>query len=74
MEGSVIPGGGIAVAPTASIGIGSRVFLNERHALRLELRNDLLIEHRSITDTTHFKQNSNVTVGYTWFSPKPVRQ
>lgn len=73
VESSVIPGGGLAFAPTVSLGVGTRLFLDDRHALRVELRDDLLVEHRALTDSTHFKQNANVSIGYTVFSPMPVR-
>jgi outer membrane beta-barrel protein len=70
VEKSVIPSGGMAVAPTLSLGVGSRVFLSPGAALRLELRDDFLIEHRKLTDSTHLKQNVNVVIGYTVFSPQ----
>ncbi len=33
-----------------------------------------MIEHRKLTDSTHFKQNVNVTIGYTFFSKKPGKR
>ena len=72
-EQSVIPAGGFAVAPTVSLGLGSRFFMGERAALRIELRDDALIETRGLTDTTHLKQNVNLTVGYTLLSKIPER-
>ncbi|MBN2798100.1 MAG: outer membrane beta-barrel domain-containing protein [Deltaproteobacteria bacterium] len=73
LEQSVIPSGGLAVAPTVSGGVGARVFLDEGAVLRLELRDDAMVEHRSLTDTTHLKQNVNLTVGYTLLSPRRDR-
>jgi outer membrane beta-barrel protein len=69
LEQSVIPKGGIAVAPTVSLGVGTRFFWGERYAIRVELRDDALIESRKLTNTVHFKQNANLTVGFTMLSP-----
>lgn len=72
---SVIPKGGTAVAPTVSLGVGGRVFQGPRGTVRLETRDDLMVEHRQLTDTTHFKQVVNLTVGYTMLSkPKAGRR
>jgi outer membrane beta-barrel protein len=73
LESSVIPGGGITVAPTVSLGIGTRVFIGDNAAIRIDFRDDLLLEHRNITDSWNFKQNANILVGYTLFSPRPER-
>lgn len=70
LESSVIPGGGLTVAPTLSLGVGSRFFLGEKVALRVELRDDLMIERRKLTATTHFKQNAGITVGLSMLTPK----
>ena len=63
IEQSVIPSGGFAVGPTVSPGIGGRFFLGTGSALKLELRDDLLVEYRGVTDSFEFKQNANVTLG-----------
>ena len=69
LEQSVIPSGGIAVAPTVSLGIGTRFFWGDKYAIRVELRDDCVIERRKLTASTHFKQNANITVGFTMLSP-----
>jgi outer membrane beta-barrel protein len=69
LEQSVIPAGGIAVAPTVSLVIGTRFFWGERYAIRVEIRDDALIERRKLTSSTHFKQNANLTVGFSMLSP-----
>jgi len=74
LEQSVIPGGGITVAPGLSLSLGSRFFLPKGGAIRVQVQDDLLIEHRKLTDSTHFKQNVNVTIGYSFFSPKPGKR
>lgn len=68
LEQSAIPGGGIAVAPTVSIGLGARIFTGKTGAIRVELRDDMLVEHRKLTDSTHFKQNANLMIGYSILS------
>jgi outer membrane beta-barrel protein len=68
IESSVIPGGGMAFAPTASPGIGARVFLGDNTALRVEIRDDLLVEYRALAEAVAFKQNANVTVGLAMMS------
>lgn len=70
VESSVIPSGGIAIAPTLSPGLGGRFFLSRGAALKVEIRDDLLIERRALTDSTEFKQNANVTLGLVLLSGK----
>jgi outer membrane beta-barrel protein len=73
-EQSVVPAGGFAVGPTLSPAIGSRLFLGERTTLRVEFRDDVLVERRKLTQSTHIKQNANVTVGMTWLSARKDRR
>ncbi|MEZ4316496.1 MAG: hypothetical protein R3F61_03295 [Myxococcota bacterium] len=68
LERSIVPDGSFAVAPTLSPGIGSRFFLGPNTALRVELRDDVLLERRALTDKWAIKQNAGVTVGITMFS------
>lgn len=70
LESSVIPRGGFTVAPTLSLAIGARVWLKNGNAIRLELRDDALIEHRALDKTTAFKQNANVLIGYSLMGKK----
>jgi outer membrane beta-barrel protein len=72
-EQSVIPAGGFAFAPTLSLGVGSRVFIKKNTAIRVEFRDDLLLEYRKLTETMHFKQNANVIVGLSLLSPTKSR-
>lgn len=69
VEQSVLPDGSITIAPTLSPAIGSRVFLGQNTTARLELRDDVLLENRTITQSWHIKQNANVTFGLTFLSP-----
>lgn len=66
---SVIPGGGISVAPTIAVGAGARVFVTDSSAIRIGLTDDFLLEHRNLTDKTYLKQNVNLTVGWSILSP-----
>ena len=68
LEQSVLPDGSITLAPTVSPGVGTRMFLGEKATFRVEFRDDLLLERRAITQSTHFKQNANVTFGLTFLS------
>lgn len=72
-EQSVIPDGAFALAPTLSPGIGSRFFLNDTTALRVELRDDVLLQRRALTSSWHIKQNAGVTVGITKLSARSPR-
>ena len=63
LEDSVIPGGAFSVAPTASPGIGARLFLGKVGALKVEIRDDLLLQYRNLTESFEFKQNANITLG-----------
>lgn len=67
-ESSVIPDGGFFPGPTVSPGLGARVFLGGNKTLHLELRDDLVVEYRKLTQTVHLKQNANVTLGITFLS------
>jgi len=63
LENSVIPGGGLSPSPTVSLGLGARVFSGRNMAVRLELRDDMLVQRRKLTESWHFKQNVNFTIG-----------
>jgi outer membrane beta-barrel protein len=65
LESSILPGGGTPIAPTLSPGGGLRLFLSKGSALKLEIRDDLLLQPRSLTGTLEFKQNANCTLGFT---------
>ena len=68
LESSVIPDGGIAIGPTASPAIGGRFYLGRNTGLKLELRDDLIVERRQLTQSFEFKQNANVTLGLVFLS------
>ncbi|MEN0063085.1 MAG: outer membrane beta-barrel domain-containing protein [Myxococcota bacterium] len=68
LEESLLPGGGTPIAPTLSPGIGTRFFLGKTASLKVEFRDDLLLQPRSLTNTLDFKQNANVTAGLVFFT------
>lgn len=73
LERSVIPGGGITGAPTVSVAVGSRFWAQKNLAVRLELRDDLMVEYRKLTSDWNFKQNAGITLGVTWFAARSSR-
>jgi len=68
VEQSVLPDGDMAFGPTLSPGLGSRVFVGDNVALKVEFRDDILLERRAITQSSHIKQNANVSFGLTFLS------
>lgn len=60
----------ITPSATFPIAVGSHFFLSENAALRLELRDSMLIEHRIQTDTTWFRQSLQVSAGISFYGKK----
>ncbi len=63
VEQSVLPSHDMAFAPTVPLGVGARIWLKGDTALRLELRDQLMIEKRVQSGTTAFKQNVVLSAG-----------
>ena len=68
VEQSVLPDGDLAFGPTISPGLGMRLFVGDNTALRVEFRDDVLLERRAITQSSHIKQNANVSFGLVFLS------
>lgn len=68
LEQSVLPSGDIAVAPGVPLGVGTRVWVGKNTAVRAELRDSLLYEHRAQSDTSAIKQNVSIGVGLAIFT------
>lgn len=70
-EQSVIPVevGALAISPTLSPAVGARFWAGQRTALRFELRDDVSVQRRAVTESTHVTQNANVTLGVSFLSP-----
>lgn len=68
-DSMVLPDLEIALAPGAALGLGSRFFLSKDAALRVQLRDDVLMEMRTpTTGGTHLRHAMSVTVGYSMLS------
>ena len=67
LETPVIPGQNLSIAPTVSPGGGVRLFLGKVGALKLEVRDDLMVHFRA-NEGSQFKQNANVTLGLLLFT------
>ena len=68
IEQSFMPDKDMSYSPTLSLGLGTRVFLSGGQLIRLQLRDDIMIQSRAKTEDTqgsYFKQNTLVSVGYT---------
>ena len=66
VEQAMLPDNSLAFAPTLGPGIGARVFLSDKTMLRIQLKDDLLLERRvktADTQGTFLKQNVSITVG-----------
>lgn len=68
IENSLIPLGGTPISPTLSGGVGARFFLGDRSTLRVEMRDDLLLQRRSLTSSWHLNQNAMLLAGFTVLS------
>jgi outer membrane beta-barrel protein len=64
-EQSLIPEGGSPFSPTLSAAIGTRIFLGDFTTLRLEMRDDLHLQRRRLTDSFALNQNAMLLVGLT---------
>lgn len=68
LEQAIIEDHSMAVAPSIGIGLGGRFFLSKDTALRVQIKDEFLLEHRKKTDDNHLKQNVGITVAYTLLS------
>ncbi len=67
VEQAIMPDNDLSFGPTAGLGLGARVFLSQESALRIQLRDDILIQSREKTTDSRgvfVKQNVALTVGY----------
>ncbi|MEL6347426.1 MAG: outer membrane beta-barrel domain-containing protein [Myxococcota bacterium] len=70
VEQAILPDNTLAFSPTIGAAIGMRVFLKEDTAIRIQLRDDVILQQRTKTVDTQswfVKQNLAVTVGYVLF-------
>jgi hypothetical protein len=59
-----------AIAPTVGAGVGARIFLHNNMILRVEMRDDLMLQFRTGTGSWNFKQNIGVHAGITILGDK----
>ena len=67
VEQAILPDNTLAFGPTVGLGIGARIFLSSESALRIQLRDDVLVQSRVKTADSKgvfIKQNVALTVGY----------
>lgn len=68
VEQSMIPTGGMPFAPTLSAGLGARFFLGEGATLRVEVRDDVMLQRHKLTEEWAIEQNVVLLVGLTSLS------
>ena len=59
-----------ALAPTVGAGVGARVFLHNDMILRVEIRDDFMLQFRTGTGSWNFKQNIGIHAGITLLGDK----
>lgn len=68
IEQSFMPDKDMSFSPTFALGFGARVFLPSGSCIRVQLRDDIMIQSRAKTEETQgsfLKQNTLLSVGYT---------
>jgi len=68
LEKALMPDGTTAFSPGLALGMGMRFYLNNQSTLRVQVKDDLLLQNRVKTEESQskfLKQNVAVTVGYT---------
>lgn len=68
LERSIIPEGGTPIAPTVSVGVGMRVFTPGNLAIRVEARDDVMLESRKLLGDMALKQRFWVGIGVSQLS------
>lgn len=67
MEQAFMEDKSMAFAPGVAIGFGARIFLPNKAAIRIQLRDDILLQPRAKTvesQSFYLKQNTSISVGY----------
>lgn len=68
LEQAVLPEHSMVVAPGIGLGVGMRFFLSDRTTLRVQLKDDVMLQYRTKTAETQawfVKQNAAITAGIT---------
>jgi len=67
LEQAMMPDGSTTFSPGVGLGVGMRIFAGQSGLIRLQLRDDILVQKRvktADTQGTFVKQNVSLTVGY----------
>ena len=73
LEKALMPDGVTTFSPGGAVGMGFRVYTGPSSFLKLQIRDDLLIQERvktADTQATFLKQNAQITVGYSFLTGK----
>ncbi len=73
LEKAMMPDGATTFSPGVALGVGMRVFTGPNSFLKLQFRDDLLIQNRVKTADTQakfLKQNAGITIGYSFLTGK----
>lgn len=68
LEQALMPDASNAFSPGVTVGMGMRFYLNQKSTLRVQVKDDLLLQTREKTEESQskfLKQNVAITVGYT---------
>ena len=60
----------LSFAPTVGVGVGMRVFQGDNAAIRLEIRDDVILQNRKQSGTMKVKQNVGIHVGFSRLGEK----
>jgi outer membrane beta-barrel protein len=73
VEQAFMPDKDMAYSPGIAVGVGARVFLEEGRALRIQLRDDFMLQTRDKTIETqgaYLQQNATLSIGYVMLQAK----
>lgn len=73
LEQAMLPDATIAVSPDLGVGVGMRFFLSDKTTLRLQLKDEVLVQYRAKTADTQgvfIKQNATVSAGVTFLGKR----
>ena len=67
VEQLIIPSNDLAIGPGGAAGVGLRVFRGKAGSIRFELRDDVFVQSRALTNTMAVKQNVSLSIGISRF-------
>jgi outer membrane beta-barrel protein len=60
----------LSFGPTVGVGVGMRIFQGDNNVIRLELRDDVVLQNRKQSGTMRIKQNVGLHVGFSRLGEK----